>query len=82
MTTSIRTPQPVEPIDVINYDCIRQSELVVDRNGRRRYEISGGGYFARSIYGWSFSVYGVVTTVTVPSTIAALEQRDALAVAA
>jgi hypothetical protein len=72
-----RLLHPTDPIDDINFDCIAQSEATVDAQGRRRYLIGGGGYFARAITGWVFSVYGTVVTVSVPSTIAALEAREA-----
>ena len=77
MTASFIPTHDADAIDVINFDAIAASEVETDSLGRRRYLIGGGGYFARSIAGWLFSCYGTVTTVSVPSTIAALEARDA-----
>lgn len=80
MTAPLDTIDPevitLDP-EVITLDCIANSEAHTDASGRRSYQIAGGGRFARSITGWVFSLYGVTTTVTVPSTIAALEARDA-----
>lgn len=67
-----------DPIDIINMGCIAASEAEVDpASGRTKYHVGGGGYFTRSITGWVFCVYGVVTTVSVPTTIAALNAREA-----
>jgi hypothetical protein len=66
-----------DPIDIINMGCIAASEAEVDASHRTKYHVGGGGYFARSITGWVFCVYGAVTTVSVPTTIAALEAREA-----
>lgn len=76
MTT---TPDLIDStIDRINADSIAIAPVIEDTmTGRRKFLLGGGGYFTRSITGWVFSLNGVAVTVSVPSTIAALEARDA-----
>ena len=66
------------PIDRINAAAIAVCPVIEDRaTGRRRYLMGGGGHFSRAITGWVFTVNDQTVTVSVPSTIAALETRDA-----
>ena len=71
------TTTPDHHIDHINSDAIASCPIVEDPlTGRRKFLLGGGGYFTRAITGWVFILNGSAVTVSVPSTIAALEARD------
>lgn len=74
---------PSDPIDGINVELIVAAPIVRDpETGRRRILQAGGGYYTRSITGWVFVHQDTAVTVSVPTTLAALEARDAQVVAA
>ena len=72
------TTTPDHHIDRINADAIASCPIIEDPlTGRRKFMLGGGAYFTRAITGWVFIFNGSAVTVSVPSTIAALEARDA-----
>jgi hypothetical protein len=72
------TTTPDHHIDIINRDAIASCPVSEDPlTGRRKFLLGGGAYFTRAITGWVFNLNGSAVTVSVPSTIAALEARDA-----
>jgi hypothetical protein len=64
-------------IDRIAIECIAQADEVIDIVSGRRYLVACGGRFTRIGAAWQFEANGMTVVVSVPSTIAALEQRAA-----
>lgn len=63
------------PVDRVIEGNIAAAPVLINANGPAI--VACGGLFRRSIVGWSFQVAGQTVTVSVPTTLVALEARDA-----
>lgn len=79
--SNVQIPPPIglhieTPIDRINIESIAAAPVLVGADGCPLI-VACGGVWRRSIVGWQFETGTQAVPVAVPSTLAALEARDA-----